>query len=469
MAIRTILIPLDESEYSRQIVRVVRAFISPDDVEIVLFRVADEFSISSSFLPGQDAVAEKQRDGSVEAYGRALDAEYSAVAKQRAAARERIELELAEEVARLNSAGYAARAEVRFGEPAQRIIEYVKNHHVDMVAMMTHGRRGLDKLVLGSVAEHVQRGVSVPVLLMRSEAAGNGTEDLDPMFSSKNGSNSHLRIAAATDCSTLSKRAVARAAELAGALHADMELLVVAGEKDSAEQAQKLMESAMEQVAGFHPRPQATPLVGYADEVVLQHLAEQPVDILAIGAFQDQGAASSSAIGPTAQRLVQYAPCSVLVCKGHRSHFRRILVCLSVDDADLVDAVAHSAQALGADLSLLHVIPQSAVSYLSEEKDGTAGGTSTIALSQVLTQGTPLSAMLQGWIARLDERGIGPNAVLLAKGSLPEAILRTAQDGAHDLIVVGSHASPVRFPSSVANEIVRYAEQSVLLLRNASS
>ncbi|MFN2200488.1 MAG: universal stress protein [Caldilineaceae bacterium] len=469
MAIRTILIPLDESEYSRQIVRVVRAFISPDDVEIVLFRAADDRSPSPSLTFSEGSSTANVRDGSYEANNRTPDAERSAANQQRVAARERIEAELAEEVGRLNSAGYSARAEVSFGEPAQRIIEYVNNHHVDLVAMTTHGRRGLDKLVLGSVTERVQRGVSVPVLLMRSEAAGDGNKDPDPMFSTIVGNSSHLRIAAATDCSMLSLRAVSQAAELASALHATMELLVVAGEQDSAEKAQSLMDTAMEQVAGLECRPLATPLVGYADEAVLQHLADHPVDLLVIGAFQDRGAASTSAIGPTAQRLVQYAPCSVLVYKGHRSHFRRILVCLSVDDADRVDAAARSARTLGAEISVLHVIPQSAASYLSDEKGEASGGTSAIALSQVISQGTPLSAMLQGWIARLDEHGVGPDAVLLAKGSLPEAILRTAQDGAHDLIVLGSHAPPARFPSSVANEIVRYAEQSVLLLRNASA
>ena len=58
---------------------------------------------------------------------------------------------------------------------------------------------------------------------------------------------------------------------------------------------------------------------------------------------------------------------------------------------------------------------------------------------------------------------------MLEQGSVPEAILRIAQEGLFDLIVVGSSSTPGHFPSSVANGVVRYAEQSVLLLRTGTA
>ena len=322
-----------------------------------------------------------------------------------------MESELAEDVEHLRSAGYSVRAEIRYGEASQRIIEFVNANHVDLVAMSTHGRSGLGRLVLGSVAERVVRGVSVPVLLMRSAPASGERTSQDKMVPKALGGNGRkMRIAAATDCSTLSQRAVARASELVQALDADFDLLVVASEKDSVEQGKKLMEEATQQVAGLMSRPRAIPLVGYADEVLLEHLAEDPVDLLCIGAFHDRGAASNTAIGPTAQRLVQYAPTSVLMCKGHRSHFRRILACLAVDDSEIVDVAAQLARGERRGAVLLHVIPPSAASYLSLSEGNSGDANSSIALANVLSQGTRLATVLKEWIAQLEEHGIGQGA-----------------------------------------------------------
>jgi len=53
------------------------------------------------------------------------------------------------------------------GHPAQVILDYIKPHQIDQVVMGTHGRRGLDRLLLGSVAEEVVRCSPVPVLTVR--------------------------------------------------------------------------------------------------------------------------------------------------------------------------------------------------------------------------------------------------------------------------------------------------------------
>jgi len=52
-------------------------------------------------------------------------------------------------------------------QPAVGILEEIKAHRADLVALATHGRSGLPRLVLGSVADKVVRGTTVPVLLQR--------------------------------------------------------------------------------------------------------------------------------------------------------------------------------------------------------------------------------------------------------------------------------------------------------------
>jgi nucleotide-binding universal stress UspA family protein len=59
---------------------------------------------------------------------------------------------------------------VREGEPADEILEAAAAIGARMIAMGTHGRRGLAHALLGSVAEHVVRRSRVPVLTVRVPA-----------------------------------------------------------------------------------------------------------------------------------------------------------------------------------------------------------------------------------------------------------------------------------------------------------
>lgn len=56
---------------------------------------------------------------------------------------------------------------VHQGIPTHGILDYVEDNDVDLVAMGTHGRTGLDRLLLGSVTERVVRKADVPVLTAR--------------------------------------------------------------------------------------------------------------------------------------------------------------------------------------------------------------------------------------------------------------------------------------------------------------
>ncbi len=55
------------------------------------------------------------------------------------------------------------------GVPSETIVEHARRHGFDLIAMSTHGRSGLQRLVLGSVADHVVRHAHTPVLLVRAK------------------------------------------------------------------------------------------------------------------------------------------------------------------------------------------------------------------------------------------------------------------------------------------------------------
>jgi nucleotide-binding universal stress UspA family protein len=64
------------------------------------------------------------------------------------------------------------RAEVRIGSPAAEVVAAAKDLHADLVCIGTHGRGGLSRVILGSVAEEVVRHAPCPVLTVRPKACG---------------------------------------------------------------------------------------------------------------------------------------------------------------------------------------------------------------------------------------------------------------------------------------------------------
>lgn len=68
---------------------------------------------------------------------------------------------------RLSTRGVLARTAVRVGDAATEIVQGAHEYQAHLIAMTTHGRSGLSRLLFGSVAESVLRRATVPVFLMR--------------------------------------------------------------------------------------------------------------------------------------------------------------------------------------------------------------------------------------------------------------------------------------------------------------
>lgn len=57
------------------------------------------------------------------------------------------------------------------GNPADEIIAFSKQEHADLIVLSSHGRTGLRRLLMGSVAEEVMRSAECPVLVVKPHAA----------------------------------------------------------------------------------------------------------------------------------------------------------------------------------------------------------------------------------------------------------------------------------------------------------
>ncbi|MFB6160931.1 MAG: universal stress protein [Haloferacaceae archaeon] len=66
--------------------------------------------------------------------------------------------------------GLALTTAIRKGLPEEEILAYVDGNGIDLLVMGTHGRRGLQRYILGSTTERVLRKSPVPVLAVRGES-----------------------------------------------------------------------------------------------------------------------------------------------------------------------------------------------------------------------------------------------------------------------------------------------------------
>jgi nucleotide-binding universal stress UspA family protein len=74
--------------------------------------------------------------------------------------------------ARLAEGGFRnVETSVWYGSPTFAIVEAARRRRADLIVMTTHGRSGLGRLIMGSVAESVLRATETPILLLRAPGA----------------------------------------------------------------------------------------------------------------------------------------------------------------------------------------------------------------------------------------------------------------------------------------------------------
>ncbi|HSE91684.1 MAG TPA: universal stress protein [Methylomirabilota bacterium] len=140
---KRVIVPLDGSPLAEGILPFILAIAGPLDMDIVLLRVVTP--IPPSVIEGSRHVALEDMEGRV-ADARAY---------------------LATVAADLTTRGLRTSVAVRRGEPVVEILAGARDEGADLIAMTTHGRSGLGRVLFGSVAQAVVQHSEVPVFLMK--------------------------------------------------------------------------------------------------------------------------------------------------------------------------------------------------------------------------------------------------------------------------------------------------------------
>ena len=143
-----IMVPLDGSELAECVLPHVAAIAKGCSVKNVIFvRVVEPFS-----LPPGTAIILSEEDM------KRIDSRNSTEAKDY----------LKQVVSQLKYDGINVQSEIIVGKPAESIADYATKNEVDLIAIATHGRSGVSRWVMGSVADRVLRSSCVPVLMVRA-------------------------------------------------------------------------------------------------------------------------------------------------------------------------------------------------------------------------------------------------------------------------------------------------------------
>lgn len=221
------------------------------------------------------------------------------------------------EFAKVHAAGgVRARIAVEEGVVTESILGFARENSVDMIVMGTHGRRGFQRLTLGSVTERVLRKALCPVLAVRRpvhDFVEPGSEE-EPV---------HLRkVLFCSDFSKCSERALEYALSLAMEYKSELSLLhvlehTVAPAERDAENDRILRRLGEHVPEAARSCCQIKPLVraGRPYEEIIKVAEQEQTDLVVVG-VRGRNVLDLALFGSTTHRVLQLGPCPVLTIHG---------------------------------------------------------------------------------------------------------------------------------------------------------
>jgi nucleotide-binding universal stress UspA family protein len=203
---------------------------------------------------------------------------------------------------------------VREGRAPDSILLFAREQKVELIVMGTHGRRGFDRLILGSATDRVMREASCPVLAVCQPPH-------DTLAAGEKGHHGHhlRRVLMCADFSENSERALEYAISVTAEYNAELTLLHVVDKVKNPVQKEEVMTAVTKQLEKLIPtRKRKTLKIGTAVRIgkpyqrIIEYAQEASSDVIAMG-VRGAGALDRAVFGSTTYRVIQLGPCPVLV------------------------------------------------------------------------------------------------------------------------------------------------------------
>jgi nucleotide-binding universal stress UspA family protein len=204
---------------------------------------------------------------------------------------------------------------------ADTIYEYVDERAIDLVVMGTHGRQGLDRLMLGNVAHKIVRHAPCPVMTVREEVPWTGDEE----------EVSFDEVLAPIDFSDHSRAALEASKAVASAYQSRLHLLFVAEQRtvptfsdtgvpgvgvvemdpEIVANAEKALQQLNESVGGPAVESKYHVREGNVSSDIIDFSETHGIDLIVM-ATRGLTGVNRFLIGSNTERIVRVAPCPVL-------------------------------------------------------------------------------------------------------------------------------------------------------------
>jgi nucleotide-binding universal stress UspA family protein len=200
------------------------------------------------------------------------------------------------------------------GEPPEVIVDIAQGKKADLIALGTYGRKGLKRLLMGSVTSQVVLNAPCDVLVVKkpcSDCVGTYRSLLVPF-----------------DGSESSKKALSRAGELAKVDGAEISVLYVIPryeemmdffktdmiKKSLYQEAEKIVDIAKKQATGQGFPIKAVVQEGHAGDKIAEIADTMQHDLIVVGTHGWRGV-NKAILGSTAERIIAHANCPILIVK----------------------------------------------------------------------------------------------------------------------------------------------------------
>jgi nucleotide-binding universal stress UspA family protein len=231
-----------------------------------------------------------------------------------------------------------------------------------------------------------------------------------------------------TDRSRNALAAVSLGGRLAAALDAETTLFA-AGRK--AHQVYRALGEGEEMLKTFGISPTSLVGIGPPVKLFVQQVQRKGYDLVVIG-YRKRSAMEKALSGCVAAQVAHQAMTSVLIVRDGRPDIRRLLLGIGGNGftTEIAEWGAQIASAVGATATLIHVELSPPLMY---------GGLEEVhqTLTEILETDTPAARALRQAAATMDRAGVQAD-IKLAYGAADRELLRTAQDGDYDLLIIGS-------------------------------
>jgi nucleotide-binding universal stress UspA family protein len=201
---------------------------------------------------------------------------------------------------------------VNQGNASDLILSFAQEQNIELIVMGTHGRRGFDRLVLGSTTDRVMRRAPCPVLAIsktpqESIAADSGRHHVHRLN----------RVLYCTDFSEHSERALSYAISATAEYDAELTLLHVIEHVPRSANPEELLATCEQRLITLIPETRETLKVkevvrkGKPYEEIVRYAQETQVDLITMAA-RGADALDRAVFGSTTYRVIQLGPCPVL-------------------------------------------------------------------------------------------------------------------------------------------------------------